>query len=141
MFGSLGTFFLLTDFYFALFLKSLYIMLKWLLSLWIIQLWAFGTVCAQQVRESILLNNGWKFAYGHAGDMKKDFTHGTEYFTYLAKAKAFNQNQGPSSVHFDDSLWQTVSLPHDWVVDLPFQRMQAIAMGIKLSDGNIRKQV
>lgn len=106
-------------------------MLKWLLSLWIIQLWAFGTVCAQQVRESILLNNGWKFAYGHAGDMKKDFTHGTEYFTYLAKAKAFNQNQGPSSVHFDDSLWQTVSLPHDWVVDLPFSKDASHSHGYK----------
>ena len=96
-----------------------------------IPFWTFLSVCAQQIRESILLNNGWKFAYGHARDMEKDFTHGTEYFTYLAKAKSFNQNQGPSSEQFDDSLWKTVNLPHDWVVDLPFSKDASHSHGYK----------
>lgn len=57
-------------------------MRKLLSVLLLIQFMACLSVSAQQIRESILLNNGWKFAYGHAGDMKKDFTHGTEYFTF-----------------------------------------------------------
>lgn len=106
-------------------------MKKLLSVLLLIQFIACLSVSAQQAREAILLNNGWKFAYGHAGDMKKDFTHGTEYFTYFAKAKSFNQNQGPSSEQFNDSTWQTVSLPHDWVVDLPFSKEASHSHGYK----------
>lgn len=108
-------------------------MRKLLSVLLLIQFMACLSVSAQQIRESILLNNGWKFAYGHAGDMKKDFTHGTEYFTYFAKAKSFNQNQGPSSEQFNDSLWQTVSLPHDWAVDLPYSEEASHSHGSLLS--------
>jgi beta-galactosidase len=107
------------------------IMKKLLSVLLLIQFIACLSVSAQQAREAILLNNGWKFAYGHAGDMKKDFTHGTEYFTYFAKAKSFNQNQGPSSEQFNDSTWQTVNLPHDWVVDLPFSKEASHSHGYK----------
>lgn len=106
-------------------------MKKLLSVLLLIQFIACLSVSAQQAREAILLNNGWKFAYGHAGDMKKDFTHGTEYFTYFAKAKSFNQNQGPSSEQFNDSTWQTVNLPHDWVVDLPFSKEASHSHGYK----------
>lgn len=106
-------------------------MKKLLSVLLLIQFIACLSVSAQQARETILLNNGWKFAYGHAGDMKKDFTHGTEYFTYFAKAKSFNQNQGPSSEQFNDSTWQTVNLPHDWVVDLPFSKEASHSHGYK----------
>lgn len=48
-------------------------MKKLLSVLLLIQFMACLSVSAQQIRESILLNNGWKFAYGHAGDMKKRF--------------------------------------------------------------------
>lgn len=106
-------------------------MKKLLSVLLLIQFIACLSVSAQQAREAILLSNGWKFAYGHAGDMKKDFTHGTEYFTYFAKAKSFNQNQGPSSEQFNDSTWQTVNLPHDWVVDLPFSKEASHSHGYK----------
>lgn len=106
-------------------------MKKLLSVLLLIQFIACLSVSAQQAREAILLNNGWKFAYGHAGDMKKDFTHGTEYFTYFAKAKSFNQNQGPSSEQFNDSTWQTFNLPHDWVVDLPFSKEASHSHGYK----------
>ena len=49
---------------------------------------------AQQVRESVLLDKGWKFSLGHAGDPKKDFGCGTEYFNYLTKASSIH-NEGP----------------------------------------------
>ena len=58
------------------------------------------------VREKILINNGWSFSLGYAGDMQKDFTHGTEYFTYVTKTKSNNGDNSPSNPDFDDSAWQ-----------------------------------
>jgi len=45
-------------------------------------------------RETILLDNGWKFYNGHSED------------AYLEK--------------FDDSGWRTVTVPHDWAIEEPF---------------------
>lgn len=78
-----------------------------------------------------LLNNDWKFSLGYAGDMSKDFMHGTEYFTYITKAKSNRENKGPAWEGFDDSSWQTVSLPHDWVVDLPYSSEASHSHGYK----------
>lgn len=82
-------------------------------------------------RERILINNDWKFSLGHAGDRNKDFTHGTEYFTYQTKVLSNNGNNGPVSPGFDDSGWRTVSLPHDWVVDLPYSEEASHSHGYK----------
>ncbi|MDR0989646.1 MAG: DUF4982 domain-containing protein [Prevotellaceae bacterium] len=90
-----------------------------------------GTLAAQSVRQQLLLNNDWRFAYGHAADKQKDFTHGTEYFTYLTKAQAHNQNRGPSWTAFNDSTWARISLPHDWVVDLPYSAAASHSHGYK----------
>lgn len=81
--------------------------------------------------EKTLINNDWTFAFGDASSRVKDFNHGTEYFTYFAKIKAFNSNKGPSSETFDDSSWQKVSLPHDWVVDLPYSGEASHSHGYK----------
>lgn len=82
-----------------------------------------------QGRESILFNNEWRFHLGDAASMQKDFTHGTEYFTYVTKA--IGQNQGPAKPEFNDSLWTEVNLPHDWVVDLPFGAGESHSHGYK----------
>ena len=47
-----------------------------------------GTASAQSVRETIRLDEGWKFALGNASNPKKDFGCGTEYFNYLTKANS-----------------------------------------------------
>ena len=47
-------------------------------------------------REVTSLNKDWAFRLGDAASMQADFTHGTEYFTY--RAKAVGQNKGPASV-------------------------------------------
>lgn len=73
----------------------------------------------QSVRQTILLDKGWKFALGHAADPKKDFGCGTEYFNYLTKANSIH-NEGPYAQKFDDAAWQDVQLPHDWVTTLPY---------------------
>jgi beta-galactosidase len=85
---------------------------------------------AQNVRETIRLDKDWKFALGHAGDPKKDFGCGTEYFNYLTKANSIH-NVGPYSSKFDDSTWQEVSMPHDWVTTLPYAREASHSHGYK----------
>ncbi len=55
-----------------------------------------GTASAQSVRETIRLDEGWKFALGNASDPAKDFGCGTEYFNYLTKANSLH-NEGPYS--------------------------------------------
>ena len=85
---------------------------------------------AQQVRETVLLDKGWKFSLGHAGDPKKDFGCGTEYFNYLTKASSIH-NEGPYSLKFDDTKWQDVQLPHDWVTTLPYAAEASHSHGYK----------
>lgn len=64
----------------------------------------------------LLLDRAWQF---HAGDI--DFPvvkgHGWTY----ANAKA-GQAQGPAATNFDDSDWRDVDLPHDWAVEMPFDK-------------------
>ena len=38
---------------------------------------------APVVRERLLMDSGWRFAFGHPTDVKKDFGTGTGYFSYL----------------------------------------------------------
>lgn len=89
-----------------------------------------ASVMAQNVRESILLDEGWKFSFGHAADPKLDFGCGTEYFNYLTKANSIH-NKGPYSVKFDDSAWQEVRVPHDWVTTLPYDPFASHSHGYK----------
>ena len=80
---------------------------------------------------AVLLNNNWTFSLGDASSMERDFTHGTEYFTYYSKVMSSNHSHAPIMPGFDDSAWQTVSLPHDWVVDLPYSKEASHSHGYK----------
>ena len=82
------------------------------------------------MRETIRLDKGWKFAMGHASDPQKDFGCGTEYFNYLTKANSIH-NEGPYSQKFDDSGWQEVQIPHDWVSTLPYAKEASHSHGYK----------
>ncbi len=81
-------------------------------------------------REKIRLDDGWKFHFGHASDPALDFGCGTEYFNYLTKAASIH-NTGPYAMTFNDSLWQDVHLPHDWVTALPYDREASHSHGYK----------
>lgn len=85
---------------------------------------------SQSVRERISLDEGWQFAFGNASDPVKDFGCGTEYFNYLTKAASIH-NAGPYSPKFDASGWKCVDLPHDWVVDLPYDSLASHSHGYK----------
>ena len=88
------------------------------------------TVSAGNVRETVRLDKGWKFALGHAADPKKDFGCGTEYFNYLTKANSIH-NEGPYATKFNDSTWQEVQIPHDWVTTLPYAPEASHSHGYK----------
>lgn len=94
----------------------------------------FLSLEAQVVRERILFDENWAFAYGNASDPAKDFGCGTEYFNYLTKAASIH-NEGPYSPKFDATkwgiAWKNVDLPHDWVVDLPFAPEASHSHGYK----------
>ena len=69
-------------------------------------------------REKLLLDSNWKF---HLGDDWGDFRD-------LAKA---GQNHGPAQRDFGDGGWRTLNLPHDWVVELPFDKKADGSHGFK----------
>jgi beta-galactosidase len=62
-------------------------------------------------------NDGWKFHFGNASNPAKDFNYGI--------GAMFNKANTPKKTAFDsnfnDGEWDKVSLPHDWVVTLPFE--------------------
>jgi beta-galactosidase len=69
-------------------------------------------------RERLLFDFGWKF---HLGD---DWPEAIN----LEKA---GMSKGPAGRKFDDSQWQTVNLPHDWAVQLPFDKTASYNHGFK----------
>ena len=89
-----------------------------------------ATLNAQNARETIRLDEGWKFAFGNASDPAKDFGCGTEYFNYLTKANSIH-NEGPYSTKFNDSKWEEVRIPHDWVTTLPYAQKASHSHGYK----------
>ncbi|MBO4467393.1 MAG: DUF4982 domain-containing protein [Bacteroidales bacterium] len=76
------------------------------------------------------LQEGWRFAFGNAADHGKDFGSGTEYFNYLTKANSIH-SEGPYVYKFDDSSWQEVTVPHDWVTTLPYAPEASKSHGYK----------
>jgi beta-galactosidase len=65
------------------------------------------------------LDTDWRFHLGHASDPAKDFGFGRSHDTY---AKSGDVGTPVAEAKFDASGWTTVSLPHDWAVDLSFEQ-------------------
>lgn len=89
---------------------------------------AVNLSAASSPRERIRLDDNWRFALGHATDPDRDFGHATGYFSYLAKT---GYGDGPASPAFDDRGWRTVTIPHDWAVELPFDPRGTASHGHK----------
>ena len=66
-------------------------------------------------RERLLLDFNWRFRFGHADDPARDFGYGKDS-AFAKSGELFL----PARHNFDDSQWQTVELPHDFAVALPF---------------------
>ena len=73
---------------------------------------------ADSPREHLSLDANWKF---HLGDDWPDALH-------LDKAGA---SAGPAAEKFSDQSWRAVTLPHDWVIELPFDKSADGSHGFK----------
>ena len=67
------------------------------------------------MRERFSLDRGWRFALGHAADESLDFQ-----FRHMRDLVKAGEGRGAADPKFDDAKWQTVHLPHDWAIELPF---------------------
>ena len=81
-------------------------------------------------REKLLMDFGWRFAFGHATDPAKDFdpAPANEMFNYLTKT---GNGRGAAKVDFDDNGWRKLDLPHDWAVEAPFDERGSGSHGYK----------
>lgn len=92
---------------------------------------SFAAVTGGEKFGGVVINNDWTFVMGNAASKELDYTHGTEYFTYICKVQSSNHSHAPIMPEFDDSSWQKVSLPHDWAVDLPYSPEASHSHGYK----------
>jgi beta-galactosidase len=83
---------------------------------------------AQTGRERLLMDFGWRFAFGHPYNTEKDFNHAIGYFSYITKA---GYGDGAAAANFDDRGWRTLDLPHDWAVEMPFAGNASHSHGYK----------
>jgi len=74
-------------------------------------------------RRQLLMDFNWKFHLGNASDPHKDFGYGTDEI--FAKEGV---GVGAIMPNFNDSSWQSVDLPHDWAVYLPFVKTDDYAV-------------
>ena len=74
-------------------------------------------------RQKLLMDYGWKFHFGNSADPKLDFGYGSGEI--YAK-----EGIGPAATmpKFNDSSWQSIDLPHDWAVYLPFVHVKDFAI-------------
>jgi len=70
-----------------------------------------------QARERFSLDRGWRFHLGDAADYSRDFDFGHGYSFVKS-----GEGVGALKKDFDDSEWQQVTVPHDWMVALPFDQ-------------------
>ena len=73
---------------------------------------------AASPRERLLLDANWKFHLGNDWGIAQN----------LAKA---GSGSGPAGIWFSDASWRTVNLPHDWAVELPFDKTADSSHGFK----------
>lgn len=74
---------------------------------------AVSTLAAQQ---RLNFDDGWKFHLGNASDPHRDFYYGLGNIL----SKTGDADHTAIRADFDDKDWETVHLPHDWAVALPF---------------------
>jgi beta-galactosidase len=87
---------------------------------------AFHICAADSPREHLSLDANWKF---HLGDDWPDALN-------LAKAGA---STGPAAEKFGDDAWRTLDLPHDWAIELPFDKTADKNHGFKALGPNFPK--
>jgi beta-galactosidase len=87
----------------------------------------FCFAVAASARERTSLDAGWRFKLGNASDPQRDFGFGSGGAQF-AKAGG---GGAVTSVDFDDFDWRSIDVPHDWAVELPFDRTADTSHGYK----------
>ena len=102
-------------------MKNTLVLLKNKSVLIIFFLFAITNVMAQ---EKISLDEDWKFHFGHAANVEKDFDYSKTALLHKSNVYA------TKIVHpkFIDSTWQKINVPHDWAVELPFVKSEQVEM-------------
>jgi beta-galactosidase len=122
-------------------------------------IFSLENAAADQPRERLLLDSGWRFQLGDPPDvltnsaetnvtyypeipnlekLETDEITGVNSETNLATltpdpvATHMGENVSVVQTNFDDSAWQAINLPHDWVVSLPFDSTADMGHGYKL---------
>ena len=88
---------------------------------------AAAPATADSAPQRTRIDDGWRFALGHATEPAKDFDHGMRPF-FFGKA---GFGDGPAAADFEDRPWRRVDLPHDWAVELPFSERGSSNHGSK----------
>ena len=81
-------------------------------------------ITSGMAQEKISLDEDWKFHFGHAANVEKDFDYSK--IALLHKSNVY----ATTIVHpkFVDSTWQKINIPHDWAVELPFVKSEQVEM-------------
>src|ERR1700733_1538697 len=80
---------------------------------------------AASVRRRLSLDAGWRF---HLGDVPFPRVMGHESSYQNAKAGVA---WGAAAPKFDDTGWRAIDLPHDWVVEGPFDKTENESQGYR----------
>lgn len=76
-------------------------------------------------RERLSLDEGWRF---HLGDVPMPVVSGHDASYMNAKA---GQVRGAAAPDYDDNGWRRLNLPHDWVVEGPFDPKANLSQGYR----------
>jgi len=68
-------------------------------------------------QNKINLDEGWKFHLGNSSDPEKDFDYSK--ISLFAKSNVFATTV--VNPKYSDTTWESINVPHDWVVGLPFE--------------------
>ena len=115
-------------------------------------LW-FGNITLVQGRERTLIDSGWHFQLGDPSDVTTNVTWypeiadlakvesaqltGTGSETYLETIRVdimathAGENVSFVKTNYNDGSWRSLDLPHDWVVELPFDQNADGSHGFK----------
>ncbi len=80
-----------------------------------------NTINAQ---EKISMDEDWKFHFGNSSNPDKDFGFGSTLIMH--KSNVFESTI--VSPKFIDTTWSKINIPHDWVVELPFVKLETHEM-------------
>ena len=91
---------------------------RWLILILILSHGLRAGAAESAPRERLLLDFGWKFHLGNDWGIAQN----------LAKA---GSGYGAAGASFSDASWRRVDLPHDWAIEMPFDRKADTAHGFR----------